>query len=125
VTGPPRAARVVAPVAVRSPTASGVGAGPTNPLDREVARLGHARSLLDPDPAGALAELEAYRAEFPDGELATERDFLVVRALLRLGRRAEATARAEALIARDPRGPFVRPLRRMMADDPVAPPTNP
>ena len=78
------------------PAAPGAGAVPTHPLDREVALLGHAQSLLDDDPAGALAQLEQHAAESPRGEMATEREFLAVRALLRLGRRAEAAARADA-----------------------------
>jgi RNA polymerase sigma-70 factor (ECF subfamily) len=121
---PPPVPPVAAPVAVPPPTAPGAGAGAVNPLDREVALLGRAQALLDRDPAAALAQLDAHAAQFPLGEMAAERDYLAVRALLRLGRRREAATRADALAARDPRGPFVRRVQRLLAEAADAGATN-
>jgi hypothetical protein len=53
-------------------------------------------------PAEALAPLDQHRSRFPRGALAEEREGLAVKALVRLGRGAEARARAEAFRRRFP-----------------------
>ena len=51
--------------------------------------------------------LERHAALFPMGQLSMEREFLAVQALRRLGRLAEARARASALL-RQAIGAFTR-----------------
>jgi hypothetical protein len=60
--------------------------------------------MLATDAARALAEAEAHGRAFPAGQLAAERELVAVEALVRLGRRDEARARADALGRSDPRG---------------------
>ncbi|MDB4931486.1 MAG: hypothetical protein JWM10_3970 [Myxococcaceae bacterium] len=81
-------------------------------LAAESAALLRARSLLAGDPVAALAALDAHADSFSRPQLADEREFMAVDALRRLGRAAEAEARAQALIARDPHGPYARRMRR-------------
>jgi hypothetical protein len=69
-----------------------------DPLEREAAILEEARAMIDRRPSGALAMLERHAALFPMGQLSMEREFLAVQALRRLGRLAEARARASALL---------------------------
>jgi hypothetical protein len=65
--------------------------------------LERARASLDRDPREALAQLDALAIAFPGGMLGTEREFLTVDALGRLGRTDEARARGEVLL-REGRG---------------------
>jgi outer membrane protein assembly factor BamD (BamD/ComL family) len=60
------------------------------------------RELRDDDPAAALATLDRYRERFPAGTLRPEADRLLVHALLRTGRRADALARLDRLPLADP-----------------------
>jgi hypothetical protein len=92
----PTAIRTENPTAIRTenPTAESDG------LTREVALLEKARRSLQRDPAGALAMLNVYAAEFPTGTLGMEKELLAVEVLRRLGRAADARARGEALLVR-------------------------
>ena len=49
------------------------------------------------DPGAARLALLEHQRRFPAGQLRVEREFLMVDALVRLGRRAEAEARAAEL----------------------------
>lgn len=82
-------------------------------LAAESAWLTHARSLLVTDPAAALATLEAHATRFERPRLVEEREFMVVEALRRVGRHAEANTRARALIARAPASAYARRLREV------------
>ena len=78
--------------------------------------LEEARAMLEKNPRGALAALDRYATSFPSGFLSIERDLLVVDALRRLGRPAEARARAAALLDRA-RGSLYEPrIRAMLAE---------
>jgi hypothetical protein len=117
----PEPAVVEAPPAPPSPVAvvaSAPSPGSTSsaaPRRSETAMLLDARALLPRDPAAALAVLDAHHANFPRGQLADEREFMAVEALRRLGRGAEADARAEALVRASPASPYARLLRRRTA----------
>jgi hypothetical protein len=66
-------------------------------LARERALLDIARAdAAHGDPTQALNTAEQHRHQFPRGRLAEEREALAIRALLSLGRRQEAEARARA-----------------------------
>ncbi|MEZ4411090.1 MAG: hypothetical protein R3A52_32105 [Polyangiales bacterium] len=71
------------------------------------------RSLLVTAPAAALATLEAHATRFERPRLVEEREFMVVEALRRLGRHAEANTRARALLARAPASAYARRLREV------------
>lgn len=64
-------------------------------LGAEIGLLGEARSAST--PAQALAALGRHRQEFPEGQLASERELLRVKALCQLERRTEAETVAHAL----------------------------
>jgi hypothetical protein len=82
---------------------------------REEARLVKEadQALRRGDAGGALRTLEELRRRFPGGVLGQEREVLTIEALSRSGQGAQASARAEAFLARNPASPFagrVRPL---------------
>ena len=91
-----------------APLASAVPAAPRAPAaDRslaeerallDVARLARARG----DDAAAIAAATAHERRFPEGQLAEERDAILVQALAHAHRLPEARARAERLRARAP-----------------------
>lgn len=83
-----------------------------NHFGRELADVAHARALLSADPGAAL---EA--AERPAGSqaLAEEREIIAIRALVSLGRVAEAKARARDFVARRPSSPFATAARNIAA----------
>lgn len=113
---------VVAPAGNGASESSGVvsphvvptEAAPEEPLQREISMLGSAAASIDSDPAAALANLDRHAREFPSGQMAPEREFLAVRALLSLHRDAEARTRAEALERRFPSSPYVARVRRLL-----------
>jgi len=103
VTPPPAPAPVARPVAPPVPEPA--------PAEAPVDTLGEERGLLDgarqdiargklPE-AGAL--LDRHAAEFPSGQLAEEREALVIRLLLREGREREARSRAQRFRQLHPR----------------------
>jgi hypothetical protein len=73
-----------------------------DPLLRETELIAAARSALAAAPAAALARLDEHRGEFPDGQLAPERELLAVDALCRSNRISEARERAADLRGRYP-----------------------
>jgi len=91
-----------------SPPAAGVPSGKSSSLNAaasaltEAALLERARSELSAQPAAALADAQLHAARFPHGLLAQEREVIAIAALRRLGRSAEANARAARFDARYP-----------------------
>lgn len=84
-------------------------------LAAEVSLLNQARrELRAGSAADALDTLERYRATFRAGTLGHEASVLHVEALLLDGRRAEATAIAEHLLASHPKSPFARRVRALL-----------
>jgi len=70
--------------------------GAPSELSRERALLDLARAhAARGEPALSLQQAERHRAQFPRGKLAEEREALAIRALLALGRNAEARTRAQ------------------------------
>lgn len=96
------------PSIVGATTANAIKAAPVasansaDDLGREIQLLERARRLISVDPSRALDTLDEYQREFGKGTLVLERQFLEVEALLRLGRRDDARARAAALRANAP-----------------------
>src|SRR4029077_4348596 len=103
VTSRPSARRPARPAmtprtAPAAPAARTTTSGDT--LAREIALIDAARANLATAPAPALATLETHRREFPSGQLAAEREFLAVEALLGARRTDEARRRAAELASR-------------------------
>jgi hypothetical protein len=87
-------------------------------LVRETRLLERARAELAGRPERCLALLSEHAREFPHGALTLEREFLTVASLVRLGRRPEAEARAEALRARSPGSLYGERLERLLGKTP-------
>jgi hypothetical protein len=83
-------------------------------LAQETALIDAARAEAARSPALALQLLERHGTEFPDGQLAPEREFLAVEALSRLGRHGEATQRAAALKRRAPHSSYAARAERLL-----------
>lgn len=112
----PSALRREAPRSPRpaAPAPEATAAEDSDDLVRESNLVDASRAALAQDPEAALAALERHQAEFPKGRLAEEREFIAIRALMRLGRADEARARAAAFFARYPSSSFAEPLRRIV-----------
>jgi hypothetical protein len=95
-----------APEASAPPAPSGA-----SQLQEEMANLARLRALDGADPQQALALAEEGQRRFPSGLYAQEREALAISALVRLGRRGEAEARARAFVAAYPRSSFVEKIR--------------
>jgi hypothetical protein len=89
---PPEAATPVSP---RPPTSATVRR-PISPLAHgdELALLARAQAALATNPGAALELVATHARAFRGGTLAQEREVIAIDALSRLGRKAEATARA-------------------------------
>jgi len=87
-------------------------------LVRETRLLARARAELALRPERSLTLLSEHAREFPNGALALERELLTVASLVRLGRRTEAEARAEALRARSPGSLYAERLERLLGKTP-------
>lgn len=98
---------------------------PTAPPDRapklkldsrleEAELLEKARSLVGSNPAGALKLTTDYRRDFPKGRLGAEADLIAAQSLLGMGNVAAAKQRAQASLARYPRGLYARQLREII-----------
>ena len=72
------------------------------------------RAVARGDFASALAPIEAHRRQFPAGRLAEEREALHVKALVGLGRTAEARRRGAAFRARFPRSALLGSIDEML-----------
>lgn len=82
----------------------------------EMSLLREARAFLPVDPAEALAQAERHRTLFPHGGLAQEREILAITALVKLGRAAEASARAARFRAAYPTSAYLRQLERILPE---------
>lgn len=83
-------------------------------LAQEIALLESARRKLSSSPSAALSALRDHELRFPAGQLRIEREFLIVDALVRLGRRPEAEARARALAQQAPQSLYGERLQRIL-----------
>ena len=85
-------------------------------IAHEAALLLNAREQLASDPGQALAIASEHHRLYPRGQLGADRDFIIVDALMRLGRSEEAEARAKPLIAAAPNGIYAQRLRRLLGE---------
>lgn len=94
----PRDSTAIAPA-----TAPAVpSAAPTADPETEVHLLQRAREALTSDAATALTLTQLHAARFPSGALGQEREVVAIQALVQLGRRDEARARAARFLSAFP-----------------------
>jgi len=101
----------------RPAPAAPVAAAPLDVASRlreEAALVQRAERLLDADPAGALRLVDERRRRFPTGALDQEAEVVAIDALLRLGRRADAAARARTFEAAHAGSLHARRIKRLM-----------
>jgi hypothetical protein len=72
--------------------------------------LGRAEQLLASNPSAALGLTDQHAKSFPTGALAQEREFIAIQALVALGRRDEAVARAARFRSSFPASAHLRRL---------------
>ncbi|WP_437585467.1 hypothetical protein [Sorangium sp. So ce1000] len=82
-------------------------------LLREAGRLAEIRAVFARSPEAPLALLDAHRAEFPEGQLAAEREIVAIDALLRSGRVDQARTRATGFLVQFPASPHADRVRRL------------
>ncbi len=110
--GPHASESSAAPLAMGGapmPTAPPAPSGASQ-LQMEMENLVRLRAA---DPQQALALAEEGRRRFPGGLYAQEREVLAISALVHLGRRGEAEARARAFVAAYPRSHLVERVREL------------
>jgi hypothetical protein len=90
---PTSALAVAAAPSVHSSAAAAVSSAAAT-AQVELQLLARAQAALDTDAGRALAITSDHERQFPHGALVQEREVIAIEALLRLGRRAEAAARA-------------------------------
>jgi hypothetical protein len=83
-------------------------------LQQEIELLEEARRKLAPDPAQARRLLLEHEQRFGGGQLRIEREFLLIDALVRLGRRNEAEARARQLERQAPASLYGQRLEQIL-----------
>jgi hypothetical protein len=93
-SAPMASARNKATPAPSAQSAGSIIAPPPVAGDSEVKTLQYAQDALGTNPALTLTRCDDHRRRFPSGALAQEREVLAIDALLRIGRAAEANARA-------------------------------
>lgn len=105
------------PTAAKGPKTSELSRPSTdkNPLLEEAEIVDLARAKLGSDPLSSLSLLQTHARRFPGGQLAAEREYLLIDALLRLGRTDEARARAQAFSARHPNHPYGQALSKKIS----------
>jgi hypothetical protein len=89
----------------------------------ELSLLQRSHKALRRDPAQALAIAEQHARDYPNGVFVQEREVLVLQALLKQRRRAEAIARARRFIAEQGDSPYAVRIRELLARTLNAPST--
>jgi len=76
--------------------------------------IGDARAKMTSSPAEALALAAEHARQFPSGVLVQERELIAIESLERLGRTAEAKARAQRFATRFPGSAHLARLKRLL-----------
>lgn len=109
------------PVTTAEPEPVAAPSAPADAASRlrdEALLVRNAERLLGSDPARALALTEERRRRFPGGALGQEAEVVAINALLKLGRRDAAAARAKSFEASHPGSLHVRRIRALLGQDP-------
>lgn len=111
--------RAVASASARPPVSAAPAASDKDPAAAteraEVALLADAQAALTVRPAESLARCDEHARRFATGTLVQEREVLAIDALMRLGRRPEAEARANRFRAAFPRSGHLRRIDALLA----------
>ncbi len=99
--------------AAQPPSPESPPADAASRLREEALLVRSAERLLGSEPARALALTEERRRRFPGGALAQEAEVVAIEALLKLGRREDAAARAKTFEASHPGSVHARRLRAL------------
>jgi hypothetical protein len=105
--------RLSAPALAR---AAATAVDPAESERAEVALLDAAQRSLASNPAEALRRCDEHAKTFASGTLVQEREVLAIDALLRLGRRADADARAARFRRSFPRSGHLRRIDALLDD---------
>jgi hypothetical protein len=87
-----------------------------DPLSAEAELLNAAHRALARDPNQALAIAREHARRYPQGQLAAERELIVVQALVKLGRTREAEARGRELRKSAPKSIYDERLDKVLGD---------
>lgn len=90
--------------------------GAVDALAEEHALVQRARASLAHDPESSLLAAADHERRFADGQLAAEREFVRIKALVALGRRDEAAARGKRFLARFAASPYADRVRSLTRD---------
>jgi hypothetical protein len=101
--------------AARPPTDQAGSTEHDDALSKELRLVDGARIELALNPQRAHGMLVRHASEFPSGQLASEREVLLVDVLLRLDRRHEAEAHARALTTREPGSPYAQRVDALLS----------
>lgn len=112
----PSSAKADPPPSARIP--KGVPSPETDSLAEEAALLERARAALTNNPADALALAETHAVRFPRGKLSIEREMVIVDALRRQGRRAEARALGDTLLRRARGSLYEARIQKLLGEQP-------
>lgn len=85
-------------------------------LEREMRMLKVAQASLDHNPGRSLRLAQQGEHEFKDSLFTQERQYVLIAALARLGRHAEARELASDYLKRYPSGPFSERVRKALQD---------
>lgn len=130
---PPELAAPAAPETIRedekaiapSPPVDGTpvlqGRDPQAPAapESETDYLRRAHARMSASPGQALALAQAHAQKYPDGKLGQEREMIVIGALVALGRKAEARARASVFVGLFPDSAYRRRIEVLVPDLPA------
>jgi hypothetical protein len=85
---------------------------PAGPNELEL--IGQARARMESSPAEALTLVTEHARSFPSGVFVQERELIAIQSLERLGRTAEAKARAQRFATRFPGSAHLPRLKRLL-----------
>jgi hypothetical protein len=94
-----------------------VAAAAPDPAD-EVKLLQRAEDALKSDPSRALALCDEHARRYPGGLLGQESEVIAIEALTRMGKRAEAKARAHAFASHFPTSAHLGRIAKILGEDP-------
>jgi len=87
------------------------------PRTTELSLLERAQQAVTRDPSAALLLCEQHAAAFPNGSFTQEREVIAIDALLRLGRIAQAQARADGFLSHYSDSAHAQRVRALLAKD--------
>jgi hypothetical protein len=102
------------PPPVAKPSSALTKAPPKAAGQDEVELIGQARARMRSAPAEALTLVAEHARLFPSGVLVQERELIAIESLERLGRTAEAKARAQRFATRFPGSAHLPRLKRLL-----------